>query len=118
PRNMITKEVKSVSNSGYNVIISAPMGEEIAKKTFNKNIGIEGGISIIGTKGIVYPMSEEALLKTMYMEIDMIAKDFGTKEIILVPGNYGEKLAQDIYRNVPMIKISNFIGDTLLYVYN
>lgn len=118
PKEMIIKEIQSISNKGYDVIISAPMGEEIAKRTFNKNIGIEGGISIIGTKGIVYPMSEEALLKTMYMEIDMIAKDFGKEEILLVPGNYGEKLASNIYPNISCVKISNFIGDILLYVYN
>lgn len=118
PREMIIKEVKEVSNAGYHIVISAPMGEVIGKKTFNKNIGIEGGISIIGTKGIVYPMSEEALLKTIYMELDMIAKNCGKENILLVPGNYGEKLAKSINLNIPRVKISNFIGDSLLYVYN
>lgn len=118
PRKMIDKEVRSVSDSGYDVIISAPMGEEITKKTFNRNIGIEGGISIIGTKGIVYPMSEEALLKTIYMEMDMIAKNQSKDELLLVPGNHGEKLADEIYANLPKVKISNYIGDSLLYAYN
>ena len=67
---MIEKEVLEVSSKGYDVSIYAPQGEIIGEKTFNSYIGIEGGISIIGTKGIVYPMSEEALLKTIYMEME------------------------------------------------
>lgn len=118
PRQMIEKEVRSVSHSGYNVLIYAPQGEIIGKKTFNSNIGIEGGISIIGTKGIVYPMSEEALLKTIYMEIDMVEEKYGLDNIVLVPGNYGEKIAQGLGINGPQVKMSNFIGDSLLYVYN
>lgn len=118
PKQMIKKELREISDSGYNVIISAPLGREIGKKTFNKNIGIEGGISIIGTKGIVYPMSEEALLKTIYMEVDGIAKNWGKDNILLVPGNYGENLAESIDIDIPKVKVSNFIGDSLLYVYN
>ncbi|HEY4544561.1 MAG TPA: cobalt-precorrin-5B (C(1))-methyltransferase CbiD [Tissierellaceae bacterium] len=118
PRQMIEKELKEVSTSGYNCIIYAPLGEEIGKKTYNKNIGIEGGISIIGTKGIVYPMSEEALLKTIYMEMDVIAKNEGIEEILLVPGNYGENMAKDLGIEIPKVKISNYIGDSLLYAYN
>lgn len=118
PRKMIEKEVRQVSKTGYDVIIYAPEGEVIGRKTFNKNIGIEGGISIIGTKGIVYPMSEEALIKTIYMEIDMIEKNQGKDNIVLVPGNYGEKIVDSLNINAPKVKISNFIGDSLLYAYN
>lgn len=118
PREMIEKEVKEVSDSGYDVIIYAPKGETIAKKTYNKNIGIGGGISIIGTKGIVYPMSEEALIKTIYMEIDMAFETVGNENIVLVPGNYGEKIADSLDIKSPRVKISNFIGDSLLYAYN
>ncbi|WP_353092656.1 cobalt-precorrin-5B (C(1))-methyltransferase CbiD [Tissierella praeacuta] len=118
PRQMIEKEIKEVSNNGYDILIFAPQGEEIGKKTFNKNIGIEGGISIIGTKGIVYPMSEEALIKTIYMEIDMVEENHGKSNIVLVPGNYGEKLAEELGRKEPKVKVSNFLGDSLLYVYN
>ena len=117
PRQMIAKELLEVSKDGYDVIIYSPEGERIGKKTFNKNIGIEGGISIIGTKGIVYPMSEDALIKTIYMEMDMIDKKHGKENIVLVPGNYGEKLAASLHIKAPKVKISNYIGDSLLYAY-
>ena len=118
PRQMIEKEVRQVSPKGYDVLIYAPEGEEVGKKTFNENIGIKGGISIIGSKGIVYPMSDEALLKTIYMEVDMIAGEHGLDHIVLVPGNYGEKISEKIGIDKPRVKVSNFIGDSLLYVYN
>lgn len=118
PLKMIEKEVKEVSDSGYDVTIFAPQGEVIAKKTFNANIGIEGGISIIGTKGIVYPMSEEALIKTIYMEVDMIEDTYGLDHIILVPGNYGEKISDNLGLTKGRVKISNYIGDSILYIYN
>lgn len=118
PRQMIKKEVREASPKGYNVLIYAPEGEKIGKKTFNENIGIEGGISIIGTKGIVYPMSEEALLKTIYMEVDMIVGEYGLDHIVLVPGNYGEKISAELGIDRPRVKVSNYIGDSLLYIYN
>lgn len=118
PLEMIEKEVREVSNRGYDITIYAPQGEEIGKKTFNNNIGIEGGISIIGTKGIVYPMSEEALIKTIYMEVDMVKEKYGTDNIILVPGNYGEKISDSLGLSEGRIKMSNYIGDSILYIYN
>jgi cobalt-precorrin-5B (C1)-methyltransferase len=118
PREMIQKELKEVSNSGYDVVIFAPQGQIIGKKTFNENIGIEGGISIIGTKGIVYPMSEEALVKTIYMEVDMTEQTYGKDHIVLVPGNYGEKISESLGIDKPRVKVSNFLGDSLLYVYS
>jgi len=118
PLQMIEKEVRAVSDKGYDVTIYAPQGEVIAKKTFNANIGIEGGISIIGTKGIVYPMSEEALIKTIYMEMDMVEQKHGLSNIILVPGNYGEKISDTLGLSEARVKISNYIGDSLLYAYN
>lgn len=118
PMKMIEKEVSEVSNRGYDISIYVPRGEEIGKKTFNKNIGIEGGISIIGTKGIVYPMSEDALIKTIYMEVDMIEEKYGTDNIVLVPGNYGEKISDSLGLSEGRVKISNYIGDSILYIYN
>lgn len=118
PLQTIEKEVREVSSSGYDILISTPEGEAIGKKTFNSSIGIEGGISIIGTKGIVYPMSEDALLKTIYMEVDMLLDQYGDEHIVLVPGNYGEKVSETLGIDKPRTKISNFIGDSILYVYN
>ncbi len=118
PRKMIKDELSKVSSSGYDVIIYAPFGRDIAKKTYNKNIGIENGISIIGTKGIVYPMSEDALKKTIYLEIDTIVEKYGNSNIVFVPGNYGEKIADSLGLKGNRVKISNYIGDSLLYAYN
>lgn len=117
PRRMINKEVKEVAKSGMDVVIYAPMGEEIAKKTYNKNLGIVGGISIVGTKGIVYPMSEAALIKTFYMEMDMIKKNYGTEELLLVPGNYGENMAKELGIDIPKVKMSNYLADAIQYAY-
>lgn len=118
PRKMIKKELLKISDKGYDVLLYAPLGEKIAKKTFNSNLGIEGGISIIGTKGIVYPMSDEALLKTIYMEVDMLEEKYGRDFILLTPGNYGEKMATELFSNPPMVKVSNYLGDSLLYIYH
>lgn len=114
PRKMIKEELQKISNCGFDVLIYSPEGVEIAKKTFNSNIGILGGISIIGTKGIVEPMSEDALKKTMYLEIDT-AFDKGNKELVLFLGNYGEGIVRNLNLTGEKIKISNFIGDMLLY---
>ena len=120
PRQMIEKEVLKVSKKGFNVEIFSPQGAEIGKKTFNKNIGVEGGISIIGTKGIVYPMSEDAIKKTIYLEIDGILQNSEKKEILLEPGNYGEGLKEKLKTiiDLPTVKISNYIGDSLSYAYS
>lgn len=114
PKKMIEEEIRKVSDKGYNIEIEVPKGEEIAKKTFNSNIGIIGGISIIGTTGIVEPMSEEAFKKCIFLEIDKI-NEIGSKEITLYPGNYGEKIAKEIYENIPGVQMANFIGETVLY---
>lgn len=117
PLKMIEKEVSKVTRDGLNIIIHAPMGVEIGKKTFNSNIGIEGGISIIGTKGIVEPMSEDALKQSIYIEVDAIY-DRGVREIILYPGNYGEEFSKKIGIKGFGVKISNYIGDVIQYCYN
>ncbi|HYE81684.1 MAG TPA: cobalt-precorrin-5B (C(1))-methyltransferase CbiD [Clostridia bacterium] len=115
PRRMIEEELAKISQCGFDVVVYVPKGAETAKRTFNENIGIEGGISIIGTSGIVVPMSEEALKKTIYLEIDTAYED-GACELVLFPGNYGENVVKDLKLGCRGIKISNFIGDTLLYI--
>lgn len=115
PRKMIMNEISQISDCGFDVMIYAPAGVEVAKRTFNANIGIKGGISIIGTKGIVEPMSDQALKKTIYLEIDA-AVEGGAEEFILFPGNYGEKVVNNLVLSGAKIKVSNFIGDALMYI--
>ena len=93
PRKMIEENVREVCmlvgyDGGIDVTISAPEGEALAKKTFNPRLGIEGGISILGTTGIVEPMSEQALLDTIHVELRQ-RRENGADYILLAPGNYG-----------------------------
>lgn len=99
---------------GFEVLIEVPEGEEIAKKTFNPRLGIEGGISILGTTGIVEPMSEQALIDTIRVEIQMKAAE-GKKYLLVTPGNYGMDYVKGNTSLSPelAIKCSNFIGDTI-----
>ena len=91
PREMIIREASEVLpiGKGVRITVSVPMGEKLAQKTYNPRLGIIGGISILGTSGIVEPMSEDAIKDTIYLELK--AKRFiGAERAILVPGNYGE----------------------------
>ena len=119
PREMITKEVLNVCEKAdfHGVIcvtVSVPSGEEVAEKTFNPRLGIVGGISIIGTSGIVEPMSTKALLDTIKVELNQ-RKELGYSYVAVAPGNYGRDYMKNTYgydidRSV---KCSNFIGDTI-----
>lgn len=119
PRKMITQALDTVTemheyHGGLRVIISVPEGEEIAKKTFNPRIGIVGGISIIGTTGIVEPMSNTAIIETIRTEAN-IRRAEGKKALLLTVGNYSEK---HIFENMPQLSeqcvmCSNFIGDAI-----
>lgn len=111
PMQMIEKEVRGViGDLGADVIISIPKGEEIARKTFNPRLGIEGGISIIGTTGIVEPMSEEGWKKSLSIELGM-KKEQGLKNIILVPGNHGENYVKNLNIDLSnVVRTSNFVG--------
>lgn len=119
PRRMIGEQVLSVCAElgypgGLEVIISVPGGEEAAKRTFNSALGVEGGISILGTSGIVEPMSEQALVATIELELKQAAAN--SSRLILTPGNYGADFlrAQGWDRlGVPIVKCSNFIGEAI-----
>ncbi|MGN1409900.1 MAG: cobalt-precorrin-5B (C(1))-methyltransferase CbiD [Eubacteriales bacterium] len=117
PRRMITEELRSVCEDygytgGLKVIISAPEGVEIAKKTFNPRLGITGGISILGTTGIVEPMSDEAVVETIRTELSM-RYAAGHRFVLLTPGNYGADFIKNEFGINPEIAVttSNFIGD-------
>ncbi len=117
PRKMITDEVNSVREmfdheDSLLVTIYVPGGAEVAKKTFNPKLGIEGGISIIGTSGIVEPMSSKALLDTIRVELNQ-RKALGFDYAAVAPGNYGRDFFSDKYGiDIDQsVKCSNFIGD-------
>ncbi len=119
PRQMIRKEVDDLCRkyryqNGIEVTISIPGGEEVAKKTFNPHLGIVGGLSILGTSGIVIPMSEAALVKSIELEMD-IAVAKGYKTLLICPGNYGETFSKTIFGDwiEPDAKCSNYVGETL-----
>lgn len=119
PRKMIEEQLKTAASDysydgGLKAVISVPMGIQIAKKTFNPRLGIEGGISILGTTGIVEPMSEQALIDTISVELD-VRKAQNEEFIIVTPGNYGQDFLRD---NLGIavdkcVECSNFIGDTI-----
>ncbi|HBE9530085.1 cobalt-precorrin-5B (C(1))-methyltransferase [Clostridioides difficile] len=121
PLKMINHEIRKLIGDNFESILGndkvlkitifAPQGETVAKKTFNPRLGIVGGISIIGTTGIVEPMSDDGWKKSLSIELQM-KKEQGLDKIILVPGNHGEqfireKLNLDIKY---VVRVSNFIG--------
>ena len=119
PRQMIRENLREICaladyHGGLSVIISVPKGEALAKKTFNPRLGIVGGISILGTTGIVEPMSEQALVDTIRVELRQ-RKVSGAEYVLLTPGNYG---ADYIRRSISVpegtaVLTSNFIGEAL-----
>lgn len=119
PREMIEKEVLEVCalcdySGGIEVEISVPEGESLVEKTFNPRLGIVGGISILGTSGVVEPMSAQALKDTIFVELRQ-NRALARSAVSVSPGNYGLDFMKrtfdfDIDKSV---KCSNFIGDTL-----
>lgn len=119
PREMIEKEVREVCElfdyqEGITVVISVPGGEELADKTFNPRLGIVGGISILGTSGVVEPMSSQALLDTIRVELRQ-KKAEGYLVAAVSPGNYGLEFMKNTYHYDldRSVKCSNFIGQTI-----
>lgn len=113
PLKMIKYEITSIlpENNGAVVTISVPEGESIANKTFNPKLGILEGISILGTSGIVEPMSAEAFKESLALELKVLMQK-GIHKVVLVPGNYGEDVACNYYKISKdyIVKTSNFIG--------
>lgn len=119
PRQMILEAVKEQCirfgyEGGLEIRIWMPQGEELAKRTFNARLGIEGGLSVLGTTGIVEPMSEKALTDTIYLEMKML-KENGQDWCYVVPGNYGSDfLTQTLqFDGNQAVKCSNYIGETI-----
>lgn len=121
PRKMITQEIlAAMQHYGFDrtlrVVISVPDGSAIAPKTFNPRLGIEGGISILGTSGIVEPMSDRALIDTMYTEMDS-RKANGDNNLLVFFGNYGADFTRDEMKLdiSKAVTCSNFVGELLDY---
>ena len=119
PRRMIRENLEEVCaladwSGGLEAVISVPEGERLAKKTFNPRLGIAGGISILGTTGIVEPMSDGALVGTIRAELSQ-RRAAGDRYVLLTPGNYGSEFIRDGLGLDPALAVqtSNFIGDAL-----
>ncbi|RHK26123.1 cobalamin biosynthesis protein CbiD [Ruminococcus sp. AF46-10NS] len=119
PKAMILREAEEAAQEydyeGYlKITISVPEGEEISKKTFNPRLGIMGGISILGTSGIVEPMSERALIASIQVEMKQHFFQ-GENYILVTPGNYGADYLRE-HMTIPFennIKCSNYVGETI-----
>ena len=119
PKAMILREAEEAAQEynyegGLKLTVSVPEGEEIAKKTFNPRLGILGGISILGTSGIVEPMSEKALIESIHVEMKQHFCQ-GENYILVTPGNYGADYLRE-HMTIPFennIKCSNYVGETI-----
>ncbi len=119
PRQMIREELTALAEktgyqAGFSVEISIPGGQALAARTFNPRLGLEGGLSILGTSGIDEPMSELALVDTIRAEISVLYAA-GARDLLLTVGNYAEAFARDKLQLSleSQVKCSNFIGDSL-----
>lgn len=110
PREMIERAVRSVfGKRAVRVALSIPGGKEIARKTFNPRLGIVGGLSVLGTSGIVRPMSEEALKASLYTELRMRALQ-GQRTLGFTFGNQGEAAMNIAYPGMCVVQVSNELG--------
>ena len=119
PLRMIREAAEGVAEdygitAGLKVVISIPAGVELAKRTFNPRLGIVGGISVLGTSGIVEPMSEAALVESIGLELRQ-KYALGCRRIIIAPGNYGADFIRSLchVEETELVKCSNFIGQTI-----
>ena len=111
PREMMRNNIKE----NVRITISVPQGEEIAKRTFNPRLGIEGGISIIGVSGIVKPFSEEAFVESI-RKCMMIAQASGAERVVINSGAKSENFVRSLYPDLPrqaFVEYGNYIGETL-----
>lgn len=119
PKAMIQKAAEETADrydyeGGLEIVISVPEGVEVARKTFNPRLGIVGGISILGTTGIVEPMSEKALVESIRVEMQQHYRQ-GEEYLIVTPGNYGAEYLRN-HMDIPFeknIKCSNYVGETI-----
>ncbi len=113
PRKMILEAVGSIlpERKGIEITLSIPAGEELAKRTFNPRLGIVGGISVLGTTGIVKPMSEEALKASLVVKLHQL-RAHGVDTAVYAPGNYATYFANESlsFNTDDIVLTSNYIG--------
>lgn len=117
PREMICKNIEPLidEHTPLNITIFVPQGEEIARRTFNPRLGIEGGISIIGVSGIVKPFSEEAFIDSI-RKCMTVAKASGSVRVVINSGGKSERFVKALYPDLPaqaFVEYGNYIGETL-----
>lgn len=117
PRKMITNEIRSISDGDFDITISVEEGRTLAHLTFNPKVGVVDGISIIGTSGIVSPLSNEAFVESIGRELE-VAKAIGCTIIGLASGKRGEEAIHEKDPNLRVIHYGNFIGASLTKAYN
>ena len=121
PRQMIKDNLsKRYPGQGFRVVISVPGGEEIAHRTFNPRLGIEGGISIIGVSGIIKPFSEESFINSIRKCME-VAKASESSRVVINSGAKSEKYLKDFYKDLPpqcFVQYGNKIGDTIRIAYD
>jgi cobalt-precorrin-5B (C1)-methyltransferase len=116
PREMMRQNIQE----DVRITISVPEGEEIAKRTFNPRLGIEGGISIIGVSGIVKPFSEEAFIDSIRKCME-VAKASGSERVVINSGGKSERFVKTLYPELPrqaFVEYGNYIGETLKIAYD
>ena len=117
PREMIIKNIEpfTINHTPLAITIFVPQGKEIAKRTFNPRLGIEGGISIIGVSGIVKPFSKEAFIDSI-RKCMTVAKASGSERVVINSGGKSERFVKALYPNLPQqafVEYGNYIGETL-----
>ena len=119
PRRMIAAGLETALSAagapgGLRAVVSVPEGERLAARTFNPRLGIQGGISILGTSGIVRPMSEAALIDSLFLEQDQL-RAAGEEHLLVTPGNYGDAFARDVL-GLSLARrcgCSNYLGEAI-----
>lgn len=115
PQRMIRENLSELTSRGLIVTLSIPQGEQLAQKTFNPRLGIEGGLSVIGTSGIVRPFSHEAFIQTIRRELQ-VCQASGAKRLVINSGARSERIVRAAYPDLPMqafVHYGNAIGETL-----
>lgn len=112
PRRMMEAEIRSLTTADVDITISVEQGRELAQRTFNPRVGVVDGISIIGTSGIVSPLSNEAFVQSIRRELQ-VAQAIGCTGVGLASGKRGEEALQALYPSLRVIHYGNFIGETL-----